>query len=137
MVSSDGSRDRAGRTALHYAALNGDLEQTRQLLATRDASERDDDGFTPLHFAAQQSQAHLIGVLVEAGADVDAQDRWGDTPLWRAVFSSRGEGATILALLAVGANPDLPNTSGVSPRSLSNTIANYPVMQFLGQDPRL
>jgi ankyrin repeat protein len=62
---------------------------------------------------------------------VDAQDTWGNTPLWRAVFESRGRGDTIQALLAAGAKPDLPNQSGVTPRQLAERIGNFDVAQFM------
>jgi hypothetical protein len=38
-------------------------------------------------------------------------------------FESRGRGDTIQALLAAGANPDLPNQSGVTPGQLAERIA--------------
>jgi uncharacterized protein len=134
--STDGG-DRAGRTPLHYAALAGDIDLVRVLIRDHDVSARDRDGFTPLHFAAQGSHADVVVVLVAAGASVDAQDRWGDTPLSRAVFNSRGVGGTICALLAAGANADLQNLSGVSPRSLAEKIANYNVSQYFDEIRRL
>jgi ankyrin repeat protein len=70
-------------------------------------------------------------ILLRAGARVDAQDTRGNTPLWRAVFESRGRGDTIQALLAAGANPDLPNQSGVTPGQLAERIANFDVAQFM------
>ena len=70
-------------------------------------------------------------ILLRAGAMVDAQDTRGNTPLWRAVFESRGRGDTIQALLAAGANPDLPNQSGVTPGQLAERIANLDVAQFI------
>jgi ankyrin repeat protein len=61
---------------------------------------------------------------------VDKQDADGNTPLWRAVFESRGEGETISTLLAAGANPDLPSKSGVSARDLAARIGNFDVARF-------
>lgn len=123
---------------LHYAARDGDLDEVRRLSQNAEAvAARDADGFTALHFAALESQAEVVPILVAAGAEVDAQDRWGDTPLWRAAFNSRGRGETVLALLAAGADPDLANKSGVSPRALADKIGNYDVRQFFESTPRL
>ena len=123
---------------LHFAARDGDLDEVRRLSQSPEVvSVRDSDGFTALHFAAMESQAEVVSILVAVGAEVDARDRWGNTPLWRAVFNSRGHGETVLALLAAGADPDLANKSGVSPRALADKIANYDVRQFFESTPRL
>jgi ankyrin repeat protein len=69
-------------------------------------------------------------LLINSGAKVDAADKYGNTPLGRATFNSRGRGEVIRILLDHGANRDLPNKSGVSPVKLANTIGNYDVKQF-------
>ena len=97
-------------------------------------SARDSDGFTPLHFAAQETRGDVIEVLVAAGAEVDATDNWGNTPLSRAVFNSRGRGEAVLALLAAGADPNRENNYGVSPLALAHKIANFNVRQFFDSD---
>ncbi|WP_416222841.1 hypothetical protein [Streptomyces sp. NEAU-H33] len=55
---------------------------------------------------------------------VDVVDRHGNTPLWGAVFCSRGEGGTIRLLLEAGADPDRHNVHGVRSRALAGRIAN-------------
>jgi ankyrin repeat protein len=123
------------RLPLHYAAMEGPIEEVRRLAQDPAAvSARDADGFTPLHFAAMETRGDVIDVLVAAGAEVDATDKWGDTPLWRAVFNSRGRGEAVLALLAAGADRDRQNLHGVSPLALANRIANYDVRQFFESD---
>ena len=72
-------------------------------------------------------------MLLKAGAEIDACDGYGNTPLFRAVFNYREDGETIRALVAGGANPDRSNKSGISPRSLAKTIANYNVETVLHQ----
>ncbi|MEW2513842.1 ankyrin repeat domain-containing protein [Streptomyces sp. NPDC046870] len=125
-------RDRLGRTAAHYAAVGGDADGLRVLLAEgADPGASDAEGWTPLHFAAQAQAPAVVEVLLAAGAVVDAVDRHGDTPLSRAVFCSRGEGRTIRLLLEAGADPDRDNVHGVSPRALAGRIANYDVAVHL------
>ena len=132
MTDASGNLDQAGRTPLHYAALAGDMKLIVRLLDEgADASLPDLAGFTPLHFAVQEQKAAVVPVLTQAGAAVDAQDTYGNTPLWRAVVNYRGDGHTIEALLAQGADPDLPNQSGVSPRRLAETIQNYDVARHI------
>jgi ankyrin repeat protein len=100
-----------------------------------DASAPDDNGGTPLHFAAQASAADVARVLLDAGARIDARDSEGNTPLFRAVFASRGHGDVIELLRARGADPTIRNNHGVSPIDLSRTIANYNVRQFFADLP--
>jgi hypothetical protein len=70
----------------------------RDRLVAGDEIRLDDrQGFTALHFAAQQSQTEAVRVLLEAGAPLHPRDRFGNTPLWRAVFNSGGKEATVEA----------------------------------------
>ena len=123
--------DSEGRTALMEAAMEG-LNDIVLLLIRAGANLNAPDrrGFTALHFAAQGFQVETARLLLENGAKVDAVDSNGNTPLWRAVFESRGRGGMIAQLLIAGADPDLRNRSGVSPIELARQIANYDVMQF-------
>ncbi|MER5599270.1 ankyrin repeat domain-containing protein [Streptomyces sp. NPDC002265] len=125
-------RDRSGRTAVHYAAVDGDVDGLRGLLARgADPQAADAAGWTPLHFAAQAQEPSAIEVLLAAGASVDPADGHGNTPLWRAVFCSHGEGTVIRLLLEAGADPDQVNAHGVSPRALAGRITNYDVAAHL------
>jgi ankyrin repeat protein len=123
MVDVIRENDEFGRSAIHYAAANGDTDEVNRLLADgADPGESDNVGFTPLHFAAQEQQPQVIGLLLAAGADVQATDRWGNTPLWRAIFTAHGNIAASAALLAAGANLDTVNSTGVSPRVLAERM---------------
>lgn len=99
-------RDRDGRTALHYAALDGSVDAVRRLLEVEDVNAVDDAGWTPLHFAAQGARADVAEALLDAGARVDAVDDRGQPPLYWAVVAASGDPvATIRVLRARGADP--------------------------------
>src|SRR3712207_5501858 len=58
--------------ALHDAALAGDAETVRALVAGgADVNEQGDLG-TPLHVAAFRGDAAVAGALIEAGANLEA-----------------------------------------------------------------
>lgn len=124
--------DREQRTALFYTTKDGDIELSEELLRHgADANAQDKNLEGPLHFAAREYQLEAAKRLMDAGARVDIQDVHGNTPLFRAVYGSRGRGEMIKLLLSRGANKNLANKHGVSPESLANTIANHNVRQFL------
>jgi uncharacterized protein len=124
-------RDRAGRSPLINAAVDGKVELLQLLLALgADCNASDKAGFTSLHSAAQNYSEEIATLLIEHGAIVDARDAYGNTPLNKAVFNSRGRGEMIKLLRNHDADPRATNNHGVSPLSLSRTIANYNVAQF-------
>lgn len=127
--------DKLGRSPLHYVALDYEkgrqsMEIVRLVQEGYECNQQDKNGWTPLHFATQENSLEAVEALIRAGADVDIVDEHGNTPLWRAVFSSKGNGEVIKALLKAGANPNRPNLHGVSPQGLAGTIANYDLEPF-------
>ena len=110
-----------GRTALHMAvwgklggrrgkkvgqAESEDSPEVAALLLSKgaDVNFRDLDGNTPLNAAAASFAEVSISVLIRFGADVDAQNNMGETPLYKA--SQKGY-LEICKLLfnTYGANP--------------------------------
>lgn len=87
-------------------------------------------GFTPLHFAAQQYSLSATAALLNAGATVDIENAFGTTALFVAVFNSNGRGELIGLLRSHGADPLQSNASGQTPVGLARLIANYDVAQF-------
>lgn len=124
-------RDRTGRSDLHYAALENNIEKVHLLLESgADPNEADHEGFTPLHFAAQQHSVASAQLLLEQGATVDPINCYGNTPLWAAVFNSKGRGELIQLLRSHGANVSHANAAGVTPVGLARTIGNYNIAQY-------
>ena len=123
--------DSGGRSVLSLVVNHGDETLLQWLLAKGPALDQQDrNGWTALHFAAQAYAVDMAALLLAAGTQVDVPDAYGNTALWRAAFESRGQGAMLKLLLAHGANPNQPNHSGMSPRQLAETIANFDVKQF-------
>jgi ankyrin repeat protein len=129
-------RDEFGRQHLHYYALENDLPKVRDLLIKGvNPNVADNDGFTPLHFAAQQWAVEAADLLLQHGAYVDATNCHGNTPLWTAVFNSKGRGEMIALLRRYGADPYHANNYDHTPVSAARSIANYDVAQYFADLP--
>lgn len=80
-------------------------------------------GTTPLHQAARYGTAGMIRELVARGAQIDARDRDGDTPLhealWMPSLNARRTAENIGALVAAGADRDAKDNRGRTPRALA------------------
>lgn len=127
--------DRAGRSDLHYAALEGNIAAAKELLdQSADVNLADCDGFTPLHYAAQGYHRELARLLLDHGATIDAQNTYGNTPLWVALFNSRGRPEVVRLLRDAGADINLKNHTGKSPGDLARMVANYPLAAILFTD---
>ncbi|MBI3470112.1 MAG: ankyrin repeat domain-containing protein [Candidatus Solibacter usitatus] len=107
------AKNRRGATALFWAL--GELEKVA-LLVSRKASAvaKTNQGRTPLHNAVRlNSGAGTVPLLLAKGADVNARDAAGVTPLYLAAMEGRLE--SVRLLLAAGARPNDAALTGVTP----------------------
>lgn len=98
-------RTRQDESALMLAALKGLTALCVQLI------EKDADvnkpGWTPLHYAASQSQLEVMHLLLEHSAYIDAASPNGTTPLMMA--AKYGNASAVKILLEAGADPTVKN----------------------------
>lgn len=57
--------------------------------SSADVNAKDNFKWSPLHHACHSGQVDLVQLLLESGAEIDAQTINGGTPLMRAIESSR------------------------------------------------
>lgn len=99
---------------IHDAVRSNDTALVRQILADDPEAVHSVIGnrVTPLHIAAAADEAEIVGILLDAGANVDARTRGDFTPLhWAA---SRGAVAAVRLLLDAGAQINTPTSAGVT-----------------------
>lgn len=117
--------------ALYEAVLADDATRVSELIAAgADVDARGQEGFTPLHLAAQEHAVDAASALLDAGPTVDARNDDGNTPLFVATYNSAGRGEMIKLLREHGADPEAENSYGNNPRGLAHLIGNYDVKQF-------
>jgi hypothetical protein len=85
------------------------------------AEARGEDGWTPLIYAVCQGNRETLDVLLAHGVNANAKAEDGESPLYWAMYGSvsnvsskdiDGTSDTVLALLAHGADPNLPDRGG-------------------------
>lgn len=77
------------------------------------------ESLTALHFAAREAREDLVRVLLAAGADVNAQDSLGYTPLHHVVTAANSEPTLVSLLLEHGADSNKKENRGLSPIDLA------------------
>ncbi|MFC1638840.1 ankyrin repeat domain-containing protein [Patescibacteria group bacterium] len=122
-------KDENGNTLLMLSSYLADTWAVKVLLRSFGANPnaRNDFGSRPLHFAAPtasperifstnergtKEKVHIIKFLLKAGADIDAQNEDGKTPLMNA--TSYGNISALIALLNAGADPNVVDNNGES-----------------------
>lgn len=105
----------------------GDLEATEDFLAVgKDINMQDDEGRTPLHYAAAHDHTRIAQVLVDGKADVEKLDSKNNTPLHYACGYGRLDLVDIL--LRADANVQAENQNGKKPIDLAKLNEQNPVL---------
>ncbi len=118
-------------TPLMNAVKKGDIKEAERLLSSgADVNERWFDNYTPLHFAAfYASQPNVAALLIEKGADVNAKDNYGRTPLYVAAW--KGQVNFVTLLLKKGADPGIATNEGKTPLRIAQDSGNTTIAKIL------
>ena len=134
----------SGITPLMYACGMGELDVVRLLLARgADAAKVCGVGEGPVHWAAvtERGEAEvreLLGLLVEAGVDVNAQHQYGGTALHGPAY--RGLMANVKVLLEMGADRGFVTSNwhdgkllgiGGTPEEMARIGGHWEVAEFI------
>lgn len=101
-------RTQRGQTPLIIAAEYGSTSVAKLLISRRAQLEARDgrNGFTALHWSARNYHPAIARALIAAGARVNAENKWQQTPLWVAAWQPE-QGNTEIAHILVAAGADI------------------------------
>ena len=129
-------RDRDGRTALHFA-----IYYISPASIVEGSSSLVKYGATPticnetLQMLGRcDGHENVVAFLIEHGADLDLQDKDGDTALYYAASSSLPE--IVKTFLNLGAS-HMCNHQGLTPLHQASISANIAVVEYLIQRPEI
>ncbi|CAG8586078.1 4737_t:CDS:2 [Paraglomus occultum] len=118
---------------LREAAARGDMEAMTSLITTNpplDLNKPDDKGRTPLHFACASGHEGVVKLLIERGANVNAEpDVAGNRPLHLAVIASKLD--CVVLLLEAGAKINTDDTFTKTPLALARSRLNILMKNML------
>lgn len=127
----------AAEPGVHALAAAGEVARLENLIRQRPewVETRDRRGNTPLHAAAGALQTGSAELLLGAGADVNARNRDGQTPLHVGMRVGRDDHERRIAfsrlLLEHGADARAVDERGRTPLHLAATVGDEPLLLLL------
>ena len=113
------------------ALKKGHLEVARFLERCTYATARANNGWTPLHVAAEQGNMKVVRMLVEHGVDATARSCDGWTPLHAASSCGSMDSEVARFLIEHGANVTARANDGRTPLHVATEVGNVDVIRIL------
>jgi TolB-like protein len=118
------------RTPLVNAILSDEPETVKALIDKgADVNEKDQDNFTPLHWAAYYGKTDMVKILLNRGAQVNAGSTAYGTPL--IIAAQYGFMDTVKALVEKGADANMADGTGKTALSYAEAGKYEAIVQLL------
>lgn len=121
-------------TPLHFAASKGNLDSVKLLVERPEGNELINKGNafgnTPLHEAAVGGQEAVINYLIEKGANVNAVNKRGSTPLLFSLYGDQPTRSLVSTFLDHGANISHADEDGVGVLHISAIKGHEDLVKF-------
>jgi ankyrin repeat protein len=117
---------------LRTAVKRGQIDAAREILARAPGvieSKGGSEGRTPLNLACRAVDTRMVKLLVEGGANLNAEDKRGNTPLLIALASRNVE--LIEYLCSKGANPLQARGRFPSAMELATAAGDQPLLDAI------
>ena len=115
---------------LHDGAFEGDIGKIKNHLRLhKNVDEQNKAGLSALHVAIKMGDLKIAQLLLDHGADINAQDFRGNTPLILAIKKKNLELVTFVVMRKADVN--LANNDGITPLHQAAFIENEKIVDFL------
>ncbi len=125
-------KDSNGSSLLHYALADEQFDVAEFLIEEGiNVNLTNANLQTSLHLIALKKNKEMTQKLLEQNADLNAIDKFGNQPLWTAVFNARGDYRIVELFVSNGANSNNVNKAGRSPLDFAKQINDKVLIQIL------
>ena len=123
--------DGTGRTCLTLAEIFGHTETVRYLvgLPEVDVNHCDSSNYTALHRAVDEGHTDVVQILIDAGADINTMNIYGNSPLHSA--SRSGELEVVKMLVRAGAEVNVTSDDGGTCLALAAIFGYTETVRYL------
>jgi ankyrin repeat protein len=129
IVAATGIRAAGSDASIVDAARRGDQQAVRAMAQAGKANETSPDGSTALHWAVENNDVEMVGLLLKAGAQATAANRYGVQPI--ALAAVNGNARILEALVAAGASVNTALPGGETVLMTASRGGQLPAVQFL------
>ncbi|MFP8894492.1 ankyrin repeat domain-containing protein [Chryseobacterium sp. EZn1] len=118
---------------LHEAIASEAIDIVKFLLSCQiDINHCDKEGKTPLHFSTAHNDFESTELLLgNELIEINKNDKYGNNPLWVAVFNARGYYDIVKLLKDFGADPNSKNNNNKSPLDFAKQIGDDEMIEIL------
>ena len=124
--------DENGQNLLHEAvAFNNNLLGKELIARNIDVNHKDVNFQTPLHYAANNKETALAELILNSGGNLNIEDKYGNQPLWTAVFNAKGDYEIVKLLMNFKPDVNHKNLHGKSPLDFAQQINDQALVNIL------
>lgn len=114
------------RTSLIWASIYNNTELLNWLIDEgANINHQDRTGVSALHFTCKEQNYDSAVILVNKKSNLELKDDNGNTPLFDAIFNSKGDYKVVDLIIKSGANLDNLNNHEMTPRLLAQSMAGF------------
>jgi len=121
-----------GQNLLHEAIASKKYSIAEKLISLGiDVNHQDNNGQTPLHYSAIHGDRKVAKIILENRGMLDIEDKYGNEPLWHAVFNARGKYDMVNLFMSGIPDVNHKNKNGKSPLDFARQIKDHHMVSLL------